>query len=292
MPDDKPSAGRDEDELEISDLRLRRACERRRHARRPRPTARVWQWLALGLSLVLLVGVLLGGTLSGAALRGLVGAPASPSPRATAVPLLPTETLSAAFPPSPAPPLVAPTALPGLSGVPTLGPAPASCGGEPPVLMEGVPPHGRQAIGRAPVLLGGFLGPYATLPLGPAASGAAYGWAAPYTPYGWPAPVRLVLRSGVGGGPVTLAGWDPHTGYPLWFGFIVAGQWGAPQHVVPAFALDPAHPSVPAGGWTNTETFWYGYVFLPGAGCYTLAATWPGDGWRVTVSAGTVSAGS
>src|SRR5262245_30412838 len=72
----------------------------------------------------------------------------------------------------------------------------------------------------------------------------------------------------------TLSGWDPRTGHPLWFGFIVAGEWGAPAHVAPSFALDLAHPAVPAGGWTETETFWYGYAFLPGAGCYTLAATW------------------
>jgi hypothetical protein len=139
-------------------------------------------------------------------------------------------------------------------------------------------------------VLGGFIGRYATMPLGPAASDMAYGWTAPYSRYGWPAPIGLVLQSGAAG-PVTLSGWDSHTGYPLWFGFITAGEWGAPKQVVPVFTLDPAHPSVPVGGWTSTERFWYGYAFVPGAGCYTLAASWPGGGWRVTVSAGAVSAG-
>jgi hypothetical protein len=292
MPDGEPPAGRDEDELEVSDLRPRRTPDRFGDEGRPRLSARAWRGIALGLGLVLLVALLLGGPLSGGALWRLVSArvpPASPTP--TAVPLLPTPTLSAALPPTPAPPLAAPTALPGGFGVPALGPAPTSCGGEPPALTPGGPPHWGQAIGRAPVLLGGFIGSYATMPLGPAASSMAYDWTAPYSPYGWPAPIGLVLQSGYGGGPVTLAGWDPRTGYPLWFGFIVAGEWGAPQHMVPAFVLDPTHPSVPAGGFTAGETFWYGYAFLPGAGCYTLAATWPGGGWQVTISAGAVSTG-
>jgi hypothetical protein len=296
MPDGEPSVGRDEDELEITDLRPVSAGDRGGDVKRPRGETRAWQRRVIGLSLVALVGVLLvavllSGPLSavGDALWGRARALASPSP--TEVALLPTATLSAALPPPPAPPLTAPTTLPGVSGVPALGPAPASCGGMPPALTEAGPPHWGWAIGHAPVLLGGFIGPYATLPLGPAASAMAYGWAAPYTPYGWPAPIGLVLRSGFSGGTVTLSGWDPRTGHPLWFGFVTAGEWGAPSHVVPAFTLDPAHPSVPVGGSAVGETFWYGYAFLPRAGCYTFAADWPGGGWRVTVSSGTVSAG-
>lgn len=276
MSDGEPSAGRDQNELEISDLQPRRA-------------AQPWQRLAIGLSfLLLLVVILVGGPLSGgSALWGLAATPAVPTP--TALAPLPNETVSAALPPTPAAPLAAPTALPGVSGVPALGPAPASCGGQPPTLTRGGPPHWGWAIGREPVLLGGVIGPSATMPLGPAASSMAYGWTAPYTPYGWPAPIGLVLRSGFAG-PLTLSGWDPRTDHPLWFGFITAGEWGPPKNVVPAFVLDPAHPSVPAGGWTAGETFWYGYAFLPRAGCYTLAATWPGGGWQVTVSAGAISA--
>jgi len=299
MPDAEPPGGRDEDELEVTDLRPRSAHERGEDEGRGRRSARAWRWIALVLGLVVLVAVMLGGPVSSGALWRLVGAgqarAPSVSPTPTAVAPLPTQTVSAALPPTPAPPLAAPTPLPGIagmSGVPALGPAPAMCSGEPPALTEGGPPHWGWAIGRGtPVLLGGFIGPSATMPLGPAASSMAYGWTAPYTPYGWPAPIGLVLLSEYGGGPVTLSRWDPRTGYPLWFGFITAGEWGTPQHVVPAFVLDPAHPPVPAGGWTAGETFWYGYAFLPGAGCYVLAASWPGGGWRVTVSAGAVSAG-
>ena len=55
---------------------------------------------------------------------------------------------------------------------------------------------------------------------------------------------------------------------------------------MPAYVLDPANPSVPAGGASDNEVFWYGYVFLPGAGCYTISASWPGGGWQALVSAG------
>lgn len=293
MSDDESSAGRDEldeNELEITNLRPRRGHMHSGDARRPRFTVRTWQRLALGLGLVLLVAALLVSSLFG------VGTPWGPS--STSIPsappagaFIPTETLSAALPSTPDASLAAPTALPGVTGVPALAPAPTSCGGAPPSLTAGVPPHGGWAIGRAPVLLGGFIGPSATMPLGPTATTMAYGWMAPYSLYGWPAPIGLVLNADISGGPVTLSGWDPRTGYPLWFGFVVAGEWGAPKHVVTAFVLDPIHPSVPAGGWTSSETFWYGYAFLPGAGCYTLAATWPGGAWRVTVSAGSVSVG-
>ncbi len=147
------------------------------------------------------------------------------------------------------------------------------------------PPWGSESVGRDPVLLSGFNGSYPTLRLGPAAVANAYQWQAPYTRYGWPAPIGLILKSGFTG-PVTLSGADPRTGHPLWFGLVVAGVWGAPDKILPTYSLDPVNPLIPAGGATDAEKFWYGYIFLPGAGCYTVAASWPGGGWQATISAG------
>ncbi|HEY7984739.1 MAG TPA: hypothetical protein VID73_11260 [Ktedonobacterales bacterium] len=286
MAPDELATSQPMDGPEITDLRPPRTPARA--APGVRLLRGVWARgrLALGLLLVLLLALLVHALLAdGRALRVLI--PAAPT-LVTDGPE-PTETVSAAPPPAPLPPLAAPTAVPGAAGTPALGPAPASCGAEPPPLTPGGPPLWGEAIGRAPVLLGGFIGPYATMPLGPAASTMAYGWKAPHTQYGWPAPIGLVLRAANPPGPVTLAGWDVRTGHPLWFGFITAGQWGPPARVVPSITLDPAHPAVPAGGWTGEERFWYGYAFLPGAGCYVLSATWPGGAWRATVSAGAVS---
>jgi hypothetical protein len=279
MADGELDTNLTEDELEVTDLH---PCRRRYGGvRPPRPNARTWRRLALGVSLLLLLAVLLSSLPHVYdALGGLARAPASPTAAPTAAPLaLPPPAATAVVT------LATPTALPGGPGVPALGPAPASCAGQPPALTQVGPPAANSAVGRAPVWVGGFTGPYATLRLGPTAS--AFGWAAPYTRYGWPAPIYLVLQSQSGlAGPVTLAGWDPRDGHPLWFGFVEAGVWGAPTQVVPAFTLDPAHPSIPVGGADTTGTFWYGYAFLPSAGCYMLAASWPGGTWQVTVSAG------
>ena len=100
---------------------------------------------------------------------------------------------------------------------------------------DGPPPVGG-AMERC--CFGGFVGPHATLPPGPAASANSYDWSAPHSVYGWPAPIGLILSSGVTG-PVTLSGWDVRTGHPLWFGSAVAGVWGAP------------HTSRPSSDWTQ-----------------------------------------
>src|SRR5262249_24024190 len=151
----------------------------------------------------------------GSALQRVGSVTRSPSATATVVALRPVETVSAALPPTPAAPLRAPTPVPGVSGVPTPDAAPTSCSAEPPAPTADCPPQ-EQAIGHSPVLVGGFIGPYAKLLLGPSASAMAYRWAAPYTPYGWPAPIGLILRGQISG-PVTLSGSDPRTGHPLWF---------------------------------------------------------------------------
>jgi hypothetical protein len=169
--------------------------------------------------------------------------------------------------------------------VPALGPAPATFGeGQLPTMTHVGPPALNEAIGRARVWISGFSGTYPTLALGPDAQAKGFGWDAPYTEYGWPAPIILAVQSGFRE-PVLLSGWDAN-GRNLQLGFVVAGAWGAPDHVSATFLLDPAHPSVPAGGSDNTGVFWYGYIFVPAAGCYTLNAAWPDGSWPVAVSAG------
>ncbi len=205
-----------------------------------------------------------------------------PLPTATA---LPTATPLVPVLATPIAPFTMATALPGVVGAPALDSAPASCGGASAMRHGDGPPWGSESIGHDPVLISGFSGSYPTLPLGQVAVESAYQWQAPYTRYGWPAPIGLILKSGFTG-PVTLTGSDPRTGHPLWFGLITAGVWGAPEKITPAYQLDPAHPPIPAGGVTDTEQFWYGYIFLPASGCYNVTVSWPGGGWQMTISAG------
>ncbi|MGO8948557.1 MAG: hypothetical protein ACLQUY_13030 [Ktedonobacterales bacterium] len=293
MSEDQPDTHHGEDELEVTDLRPPRA-RAGSHARLPSLCTRAWQRVILGLSLLLLVAVLLANPLSGgAALRGLSRTVASPTAMQMAGPTqaVPTQAAALSLLPTPASPQLAPTIVPNSFLGPAVGPAPAQCSQQSPVLTADGNPNLGLAIGKAPVLVGGFSGPYATLPIGLAASAHAVGgWTAASTLYGWPASIDLILHTGVTG-PVALSGRDVRTGYPLYFGFVVAGVWGAPQQVTPTFRLDPAHPAIPVGGETGLEDFWYGYAFLPGAGCYTLAASWPGGSWQITVSAGVVSTG-
>jgi len=285
MSDDTSGVNRDDNELEVTRLRPRGPHEENTSVRRQRFTARTRRRLVIGLSLVALVAILLGSQpFIRDPLRQMVNATLFPTPLPTAT-LLPTATPLVPVLATPVAPFTMATPLPSVTGVPALNPAPASCGGKPPMLVAAGPPLGSKAVGHAPVVLSGFVGSYPTLRLGLAAAANAYDWHAPYTRYGWPAPIGLVLQSGFTG-PVTLSGYDPRTGNPLWFGFIVAGNWGAPERILPTYLLDPAKPPVPAGGATDTEVFWYGYIFLPGAGCYTISASWPGGGWQVTVSAG------
>jgi hypothetical protein len=211
------------------------------------------------------------------ALSWLAGAPASPTATAEPLPFLTPDTTTGVR-------LATPTVVPGAPGAPALGAAPATCDGPPPALTRAGPPQFR-ALGSAPLWVSGFTGPYATLRLGRAGSASGYDWAAPYTRYGWPAPIVLVLQSGFTEA-VTLSGWDLRDGHPLWFGVVQAGVWGPPRQVVAPYTLDPAHLTIDEGGEDDTGNFWYGYAFLPGAGCYALAATWPGGRWQVTVSAG------
>jgi hypothetical protein len=296
MFEDQPDTHRD-DEFEVTDLRPRRQSASSR-ARLPLLSTQTRQHLLLVLSLLLLIAVLVGNVLYRAGVvRGLSTTAVSSSviimPPAATPMAASTQEVAISLPPAPAGGMPPPTVAPNSSVAHAVGLAPAQCSPKSPLLTEDGNPAMGLAIGKAPVLLGGFSGPYATLPIGPAASAnqSASGWDAPYTQYGWPAPIEPILHSGVSG-PVTLSGWDLSTGYPLWFGLVVAGVWGAPQQISPTIRLDPADPAIPAGGSTGAENFWYGYAFLPGAGCYTLTGSWPGGSWQITVSAGALPAGS
>ena len=196
MASNEPDAQQASDDLEVTELRP--------HSARDsdvldgvRAGVRRWRRLALALSLVLTVALLLSRLpLARDALGRLVRAPtALASPTAAVSPLaLPSPSAPLGTPTPPPTPTVVLDAT-GHPSIPTLDPAPATCGQPAPPLTQAGPPQDGGAIGQVPVRIAGFAGPYATLRLGPAASANAYGWTAPYSRYGWPAPIILVVSS-------------------------------------------------------------------------------------------------
>jgi hypothetical protein len=51
---------------------------------------------------------------------------------------------------------------------------------------------------------------------------------------------------------------------------------------MPLLVLDPHNPSTTDLGWAQ----WPIYVYLPGSGCYSLKARWPGGMWQISFAAG------
>lgn len=180
---------------------------------------------------------------------------ATPSPVPTAVPATPTPS------PFPTPTLVAPP----------LGAIPTNCAPSP--TGPGVGGFGGviYAAGAGPVWVDGFHGSTAIISITRDATG-------PYTEYGWPVFTALALKRPFDEA-VTLRGTDLSTGDPLWFSLAVS----------PASPLTPlviADPQQFVESGDSTARWWSGGMYLPGAGCYTLQASWQGGGWQITFAAG------
>ena len=155
---------------------------------------------------------------------------------------------------------------PAASASPTqgpIGPLPDDCEpGPDPVLVSDHVGHG---IGGDPAWGIGF-GPDATLGFNPDD---------PHQDRGWLRKVLWLLRR-TSGDPVTVTGWRVDDESPLWFAY--PGPGGQKTSLV----LDPARPDGQHGDWDEYR----GYFVTPSAGCYRLAAAWPGGGWEIDFSAG------
>ncbi len=272
MPDGEVENSRADDEFEVTDLRPR--------STRPPARGSARRRVALGVSLALLLVAFVGAL---PATRDALGQLRErfATPTAVVISEIHVSEATIVVPSGPTP-----TAVPGVSGVPALGRAPRGCGDNPAApLREADPPGLGNAVGVAPIWVGGFEGPYPTLRFKTEGDPAPYGWPLHYTQYGWPVPIDLMLGPGAQG-PVTLTGWNPEDLHPLWFGFVSLPAPDPPAQITTSFTLDPLHPSVPEGGASSESGFWYGYAFVPKAGCYALTATWPGGAWKVLISAG------
>jgi hypothetical protein len=103
-----------------------------------------------------------------------------------------------------------------------------------------------------------------------------------YTPYGWPVMVQVLVTSGFTQA-ITVTGTDLHTGYPLW---LAPGPNPVPEGAAPIFTTNPRQPEGSTGDAQQSWNIWFGALYLPGAGSYTLQASWHGGGWTVHFAAG------
>lgn len=218
---------------------------------------------ALGLqvaSLALLVAVVVAVTASLAAGRRRT----SPTVQTTAQVTIVGGIVTAETTPTPASPF----------GDPPIGPMPTNCATSPTADPVGPPTAGR-AVGADPVWVDGFDGGAATISIPNHATG-------PYASDGWPVQIALVFKRPFSA-TVTLDGVSPTTFAPLSFSFH-GPDGGTPPSA--GFALDPHNVQDLYSSWDDTSAFWFGTLFLPGAGCYALSASWSGGGWRADFAAG------
>ena len=153
----------------------------------------------------------------------------------------------------------------------TLDPAPQNC----PAISQTCPFEFKgapRAVGSSPVLVIGFGGPEAVLTHLKQAQPPEIGW---YK--------RIILLTETNyAGTVTLQGGEVHGVSPIWFGMRQHNQGP-----ITSLMIRPLDSS--SSNHTGSDEEWglsSSTLFVPGAGCYFLAATWPNGGWIVFFSAG------
>lgn len=120
------------------------------------------------------------------------------------------------------------------------------------------------------IVAGAFQGPHAVAHLGPMGTSA-------YTMYGWPIAVQILIKYDFTQ-PVTLTANDLESGYPLWF----ANNDGTSATPSLTIESQSVNASTSDGQWV----IWFGMLYVPGAGCYSVVSSWPGGGWTAHFAAG------
>lgn len=247
---ERDDAGDRDDEYEVAELG-RRGTETEPHPRPPSAGRRRGRRFALtGIIVAAALAVVALNTLS--AVRGSVAR--------TAVPTLhPTATRDPTF---------------AVVGSAALGPAPSTCGSGLPTSQQPLdiaPGRFGPVIGQAPVWVGTFNGPPATLHM------RSYEVQLERTQYGWSKPMYIAVQPPFAS-DVTLRATALSDGSKLWF-------QDDPQR--PAVSTLVLHPQV--FGAVEGQSIWVllGFtLYIPAAGCYLFDVRWGGGGWLLPFAAG------
>jgi hypothetical protein len=234
------------------------------------------RWLASAcvIALLLLVVVDLIPDFGGEILAAI-----APTPTASTLIFAPEPPLSLAATPFPTSAPVPTAAL----AAPSLGSAPTDCPSSTATSLPivGIPNQRTYAVGGPDVWVGGFDSARAVMSISRDATDQ-------YSQWGWPLGIALDLK-GSFHAPVTLVAFDAATNSPLWWAFAVNEDYVVPAAYTvpaPAFTIDPQQDQGLTWRDDGTAKWWDGTLYLPGAGCYTLHASWQGGGWTATFAAG------
>lgn len=168
----------------------------------------------------------------------------------------------------------------------SLGPLPQTCSLSSIHMPKTISPGFGPMVGDGPVWAGGFSS-YKHVPF-------ALLWSSgedlsTHSPYGWGHKLLWVVATTLHGS-VTIHVTNLSTGTPLYPDAEYAEASSTPTTLV----LDPSNPTV-LNRDANRDAQWTqfpGGLTVPGAGCYTLEATWPGGSWRLIFAAGLVPGSS
>ncbi len=203
----------------------------------------------------------------------------SPSPQAGHTP---TVNVSIPTPMATAQPEPSPTPSPFGGAKASLGPLPQTCPLSSIHTPQNISPKFASAVGAGPAWGVGIIS-YKQVPL-------ALVWApgdalAYHTQDGWSHKLLWVIATQVQGA-VTIHGMNLRTGTPVY----PDAEYAEASSTPTALILNPSDPIV-VGQDANRDDQWTefpGGLTVPGAGCYSLEATWPGGNWHLIFAAGLV----
>jgi hypothetical protein len=163
-----------------------------------------------------------------------------------------------------------------------LGSLPTSCPPGPTFVPTSISSQFPSMVGAGPAWAGA-IHPYKQLPL-------ALIWdsndaMATHNQYGWGHKLLWIVATSVHGS-VTIRGTNLSTGMPVY----PWGEYATATSTQTTMILNPSDPSV-VNEDANRDEHWTqfpGSLTVPGAGCYSLTASWPGGSWRMTFAAGLV----